>query len=328
MDVVSDLDALVRRPRSVAIGTFDGVHVGHRRVIEAAVAVARDRGLTASVLTFAHHPLSVIDPPHQPRLLTPLSLKLELIAELDVDEAVVLPFDRTTAGLAPEEFCARVLCGRLDTRHVAVGANFNFGAGGEGTPARLRRCGETCGFDVEVVPLVRVGGRPISSSRIRRLVESGDLAEARSILGRPPRAVGHVVRGFERGRHLGFPTANVEAETGTLFPGRGVYAARALAGGDWRRAAVNVGHNPTFRHRGDELGIVHVEAFLLDFTDDIYGAPITLDFLAKVRDERRYEFVDDLVEQMQADVVAVRELRDEAFDEVGLGAGAAPAEAP
>lgn len=317
MEIVRDLDALPRRPRAVAIGTFDGVHIGHQRVITRAVAAAREGDLTSAAVTFEHHPLAVVAPHRQPRLLTSLALKAELIADLGVDEVVVLPFDYAMAAMRPAQFCA-YLAERLTLKVVVVGGNFTFGAGGTGTSADLTGCGRMHGFEVEIMPLVLAGGRPISSSRIRELVQAGRLAEAREILGRPPRTVGRVVRGFERGRRLGFPTANVEAQTGTLFPGLGVYAARARVDERWYRAAVNVGHNPTFVHHGDELGIVHVEAFLLGFEGDIYGREVRLDFLAKIRDEIAYEYVDDLVAQMHADVERVEALDDACYVEVGL----------
>jgi riboflavin kinase / FMN adenylyltransferase len=318
MLIVDGLAAVTPRPRAVAIGTFDGVHVGHRAVIAEAVHYARQHGLTSTVLTFDHHPLSVVDPARSPRLLTPLKLKAELIAELGIDELVVLRFDDEVATLDPPSFC-RLLVERLEARAVAVGENFTFAAGGSGTAATLKTCGSRSGFETIVVPLVATGGRPMSSSRIRDLLQEGRLDEARELLGRPPRSVGVVVHGFKRGQQLGFPTANVEAETGTMFPGRGVYAARVLVNGSWYRAAVNVGHNPTFLHHGDETGIVHVEAFLVSFSGDIYGAEIRLDFVAKIRDERSFEFVDDLVAQMHRDVAAATSLADPAFDEVGLG---------
>jgi riboflavin kinase/FMN adenylyltransferase len=320
MELVRDIDTLARRPRAVAIGTFDGVHIGHQRVIGSAVQAARERGLMSTAVTFEHHPLAVIAPHRQPRLLTSLALKAELIGDLGVDEVVVLPFDRAMAAMTPSHFCA-YLAVELTPQLVVVGGNFTFGAGGAGTSADLTACGRVHGFAVEIVPLVLAGGRPISSSRIRELVQSGRLAEAREILGRPPRTVGTVVRGFERGRRLGFPTANVEAHTGTLFPGLGVYAARAQVDGRWYRAAVNVGHNPTFVHHGDELGVVYLEAYLLGFEGDIYGREIRLDFVEKIRDEVAFEYVDDLVAQMHADVRHVVALRDACFAEVGLGDG-------
>lgn len=320
MELLTDLDSIARRPRALAMGTFDGVHIGHREVIARAVAGARGHDLAAAVLTFDRHPLSVVDPGHQPRLLTPLKVKAELIAELGVDELIVLEFDDELARLDAVGFCRRVLAQVLHARLVVVGENFTFAAGGRGTAATLAGCGRSLGFETIVIPLIAAGGRPISSSRLRDLLEAGALGQAREILGRPPRAVGVVVHGFKRGQRLGFPTANIEAETGTMFPGRGVYAARLLVAGGWYRAAVNVGHNPTFVHHGDETGVIHIEAFLLDFDDDIYGAEVRVDFVAKIRDEAAFEYVDDLVAQMRSDIDAIRALSDAAFDEVGLGA--------
>jgi riboflavin kinase / FMN adenylyltransferase len=316
--IVTELDAASAVPRALAIGTFDGVHVGHREVIGRAVRIASDRGLTSTVVTFEHHPLATIAPEREPRALTPLALKSELIAELGVDELIVLRFDTGLAGLSADEFCDTILRRRLDAAVVVVGRNFSFGAGGRGTADTLHACGERLGFETVVVPLAGAGGRPISSTRIRRLLESGELAEARAILGRPPRATGAVVRGFQRGAKLGFPTANIEAETGTMFPGRGVYAARALVDGRWYRAAVNVGHNPTFVHHGDETGVVHVEAFLLGFEGDIYGDTVRVDFLTRVRIEERFEYVDDLVAQMRRDIDTIAAIDDPAFADVGL----------
>ena len=320
METVRDLGALARRPRAIAIGTFDGVHIGHQRVIGLAVEAARERGITSAAVTFEHHPLAVIAPHRQPRLLTSLTLKMEFIADLGVDETVVLPFDHAMAAMTPEEFCA-LLAEQLTARVVVVGGNFTFGAGARGTSADLAGCGRVHGFEAKIVPLVLAGGRPISSSRIRELVQGGRLAEAREILGRPPRTIGSVVRGFERGRRLGFPTANIEAHTGTLFPGLGVYAARAQVDGRWYRAAVNVGHNPTFVHHGDELGTVHVEAYLIGFEGDIYGREVRLDFLEKIRDEIAFEYVDDLVARMHADVEHVKSLDDACYADVGLAVG-------
>jgi riboflavin kinase / FMN adenylyltransferase len=316
--VVDDLCRLSPEPRALAIGTFDGVHIGHRAVIAATVAAARARQLTATVLTFERHPLSMVRPSDEPRVLTPFALKVELISELDVDEIVVLPFDRSIAELDPDSFCRSVLSESLSARVVVVGRNFTFGAGASGSAADLCACGRRYGFETEVVRLARSSGRPISSTRIRRLLHDGRLEEAREILGRPPRTVGRVVRGFQRGRHLGFPTANIEAETGTMFPGRGVYAARARVRGVWYRAAVNVGHNPTFVHHGDEAGIVHVEAYLLGFDGDIYGEQVRLDFLGRIRAETAFEYVDDLVARMRLDIEETAAYDDPAFSEVGL----------
>lgn len=319
MDVIADLAALAPHLRALALGTFDGVHVGHRAVIGRAVELAAERGIASAVVTFDRHPLAVIDPPRVPRLLTSNEEKARLIAELGPDELVLLPFDERLAALTAAEFCADVLAGPLQAKAVVVGENFNFGAYGAGDAAQLRACGAVHGFAVEVCALVTEHGEPISSTRIRRLLHDGELEEVREILGRPPTAGGIVVHGDKRGRTLGVPTANVDVEAGTIFPGRGVYAARALVGGAWYRAAVNIGHNPTFQSRDAATTHVTVEAFLLGFSGDIYGREIRLDFLHKIREEQHFASVDDLIAQMRRDIAEARSLVDVELDAVGLG---------
>ena len=328
MEVVGDISRLPVRERALALGTFDGVHAGHRAVIGRAVAIARERGLTSAVVTFDRHPLTVVDPARVPRLLTSIDEKKRLIEELGPDELVLLPFDEDLAALTPAEFCQGLLARALRARAVVVGENFNFGARGAGDAEQLRACGAEHGYDVEVCALVTDRGAPISSTRIRRLLHDGELEEVREILGRPPSATGVVVHGDKRGRALGVPTANVDVEAGTIFPGRGVYTARALVEGSWYRAAVNIGHNPTFQSRDEPTTHVTVEAFLLGFAGDIYEREIRLDFLHKIRDERRFESADALVAQMRRDIAAAGELDDPALAAVGLGGGeggAAPA---
>jgi riboflavin kinase/FMN adenylyltransferase len=323
MEVVADISRLAARPRALALGTFDGVHAGHRAVIRRAIELAHERGLASAVVTFDRHPLTVIDPARVPRLLTSNEEKIRLIGELGPDQLVMLPFDEQLAALTPAEFCAGLLAGKLQARVVVVGENFNFGAGGAGDAAQLRACGAANGYDVEVCELVTEHGEAISSTRIRRLLHDGKLEEVREILGRPPSAAGIVVHGDKRGRTLGVPTANVDVEAGTIFPGRGVYAGRASVNGAWYRAAVNIGHNPTFQSKDEPTTHVTVEAFLLDFSGDIYDREIRLDFLHKIRDELRFDSADALVAQMRKDIAAARDLADPALDEVGLGGGEA-----
>jgi riboflavin kinase/FMN adenylyltransferase len=320
MEVVCDIASLPPRPRALALGTFDGVHAGHRAVIGRAVRLASERGLASAVVTFDRHPLAVIDPTRVPRLLTGNEEKVRLIAELGPDELIMLPFDERLAALPPEDFCGGLLAGSLQAKVVVVGANFNYGAQGAGDTAQLRDCGAANGYEVQVCELVTEHGAPISSTRIRRLLHDGELEEVREILGRPPSATGVVVHGDKRGRTLGVPTANVDVEAGTIFPGRGVYAARALVDGVWYRTAVNIGHNPTFQSRDEPTTHVSVEAFLLEFAGDIYDREIRLDFLHKIRDERRFESADALVAQMRLDIAAASSLADPALAAVGLTA--------
>jgi riboflavin kinase / FMN adenylyltransferase len=277
--------------RRVAIGTFDGVHLGHREVI---------RG-NDTVLTFDPHPMSVIRPEAVPKLVNPFSIKRDLIAGLGVDELVVIPFDRHFASLEAEEFAEQVLAEKLGAQSVSVGENFRFGKGARGTPEFLSERDE---FETRVVPLVEVAGETVSSSHIRGLVAAGEVAKAAEFLGGPFLFEGEVVEGDRRGRELGFPTANLVPDDRLVSPGHGVYAAWAHG----RPAAVNVGVRPTFETGRGLL----VEAYLLDFDGDLYGQTLRIAFLERMRGERRFESVDELVEQMKKDVVQAREICERA----------------
>jgi riboflavin kinase/FMN adenylyltransferase len=278
------------RPRRVALGTFDGVHRGHREVIRGA----------DTVLTFAPHPLSVIAPPRAPLLLTTLERKAELVAGLGVQELVVVPFDAAFAALTADEFVERVLVDRLRTTHVTVGENFRFGHGAEGDAARLQADGR---FETRVAPLLEVDGEVVSSSHIRGLVLGGAVEYADELLGAPFTLMREVVHGDKRGRELGFPTANLLPADGYVTPGHGVYACRATtASGDTYAAATNVGVRPMFVTGRGEL----IEAFLLDFDGDIYGQPLRLEFLKRLRGEKRFASVEALIEQMNRDVDEAR----------------------
>jgi riboflavin kinase/FMN adenylyltransferase len=282
--------------RAVALGTFDGVHRGHRRVIGSAVDRARERGLVATVATFEPHPLRVLRPDQPPQLLTTLDRKIALVAELGVDELVAIPFTPELSRQSAEDFCAQVLAAALGARSVSVGANFRFGHGAAGDAALLRSRPE---FETEVVELVEDGGDSISSSRIRSLLAEGDVAGAAGLLGAPYAIAGPVVEGDRRGRGLNMPTANLEPPRDVILPAKGVYAATATADGiQPTAAAVNIGVRPTFETEGGLL----VEAHLIGFDGDLYGQTLGLAFLERLRDEVRFESADELVEQMQKDV--------------------------
>ena len=280
------------RPRRVALGTFDGVHRGHREVIRGA----------DTVLTFDPHPLSVIAPARAPLLLTTLERKAELVAGLGVQELVVVPFDAAFAALSADEFVERVLVDRLRTTHVTVGENFRFGHGAEGDAARLQADGR---FETRVAPLLEVDAEVVSSSHIRGLVLGGAVEYADELLGAPFTLTREVVHGDKRGRELGFPTANLLPADGYVTPGHGVYACRATtASGEAHAAATNVGVRPMFVTGRGEL----IEAFLLDFDGDLYGQPLRLEFLKRLRGEKRFETVEALIEQMNRDVDEARAL--------------------
>jgi riboflavin kinase/FMN adenylyltransferase len=281
------------RPRHVAVGEFDGVHLGHREVIDGA----------DTVLTFEPHPRAVVAPDAAPKLLTSLDIKADLVAGLGVRELVVIPFDRSFAAQGPQEFIDSVLVDQLQAERVSVGENFRFGHKATGDADLLRR---QAAFEARVVPLVELDGEIVSSTHVRGLVVSGNLERANRFLGSPFQLRGTVVHGDERGRELGYPTANLVPDNALVYPGNGVYACRAAFedGGEWRwwPAATNVGVRPTFvTGRG-----VLVEAFLLDFNGDLYDRELRIAFLARLRGERRFDTVDGLVEQMHRDVEDAR----------------------
>jgi riboflavin kinase / FMN adenylyltransferase len=299
MRVVRDLDRVPPAPsgRALAVGTFDGVHIGHRQVIGGAQRFGREHALPVAVVTFDPHPLQVLRPDDPPRLLTSAPIKEDLIAALGVDELIAIPFTEELSRLEAESFARDVLAGTLAARHVSVGANFHFGHGAAGDPELLKRQPQ---FETEVVALVEAGGEPISSSRIRALVERGDVAGAAELLAHPYQLEGTVVQGDARGRTLGIPTANVAPSAGVVLPATGVYAGKAAG----HAAAINVGVRPQFERDGELL----VEAYLLDFDGDLYGDTLRIGFLERLRDEQRFESTEALVEQMERDVERVREL--------------------
>jgi riboflavin kinase / FMN adenylyltransferase len=273
------------RPRTLAVGEFDGVHLGHRAVIEG----------SDTVLTFDPHPLAVTHPERAPQLLTTLEVKADLVAGLGVSELVVIPFDDRFALQTPQDFIDHVLVDALQAQRVSIGENFRFGHGASGRPDLL--IADTR-FETRVVKLVEAEGEIVSSSHIRALVAAGEVEQAARFLGAPFQLRGTVVHGDQRGRTLGFPTANIVPGPELVCPGFGIYAALA----DGAPAAVSIGVRPTF---GEGLRVL-VEAFLIDADIDLYGRELRLDFLARLRGERRFDSVEELVEQMHRDVEQAR----------------------
>jgi riboflavin kinase / FMN adenylyltransferase len=294
------------RSSAVTIGFFDGVHLGHRAVFARTVQAARDRGARAVAVTFDRHPREVLTPGSEPRLLTTTRRKAALISESGFDELVVLAFTPEFSGWPAEAFVERVLVGGLSAEHVAVGGNFTFGHRALGNVGVLRSLGPSLGFTVEEVPLLRVGGRVVSSSSIREALGHGDLEWPATALGRPFAVEGVVVTGAGRGHGLGYPTANVRAYPRLLLPKVGIYAGRARTPLGTHVAAISVGTNPTF---GAEP--LHVEAFLLDFEGDLVGEEIAVEFVARLRDEERFESPEALAEAIGDDVRRTREMAAE-----------------
>lgn len=318
MQVVTDLsrplwpvvDGSPASHRSVVtIGAYDGVHRGHQAVIAAVRERAAALGAHSVVVTFDRHPASVVRPESAPRLLTDLDQKLELLAATGVDATVLVRFDTEQAAESPEAFIERVLVGCLAARQIVVGEDFHFGNRRRGNVALLRAMGARFGFDVEPVELVaRPDGvdEPVSSTAIRRAMAGGQVELAATLLGHPFQARGVVVQGDQRGRTIGFPTANVEVPSITCLPADGVYAGWYIRPtGERQPCAINLGRRPTFYEHADHSLL---EAHLIDFHGDLYGERAKVEFTHFLRSERKFDGIDALVNQLKHDVDHARDL--------------------
>ncbi len=289
---------------AVSIGNFDGVHTGHLKLINRLLKIEASGGGTPSVLSFDPHPQQVLRGVSPPALTT-TEAKISLLKQAGVQRAFILPFDEAFSKLEPEDFASAILGDRLKTASVVVGANFRFGRFARGDVTMLRDLGKRAGYKVERAPLVRVGGRTVSSTEIRHAIEGGDLKWANRALGRAYRVGGTVVTGAKRGHQLGFPTANLSPDANVCLPSEGVYAGRAVSGTKSYKAAISVGVNPTFSD-----GSLSVEAFILDFNGDLYGKRLQLEFVALVRGQKRYESAELLASAMSRDIKAVNKVLD------------------
>ncbi len=290
----------------VAIGNFDGVHVGHQALLAMARRRAAEHGGVSVALTFDPHPTAVLAPHLAPPPLTTRARKLELIAAAGVDVCVVEPFTPALAALPAERFVDEVLLGALGVRHVIVGWDFTYGQGRGGTTSTLAAHGERAGFGVDVIDKVDAGGEVASSTKIRGLLRGGDLPGARRLLGRDWDVDGVVVRGARRGRAIGFPTANVETDLDPPLP-TGIYAGRVEAKSLARPwpAAISLGTNPTYDEHGGRLVL---EAHLLDWDGDLYDQRVRVGFVSRLRDEQKFDSVDALIAQIRLDCDAARDL--------------------
>jgi riboflavin kinase/FMN adenylyltransferase len=288
-------------PAAVTVGNFDGVHRGHQALVSAAVRRARETGGLSVALTFDPHPARVLQPERAPAALSTLAQKEELLAGMGIDRVAVLPFDAAVAGLAPEAFARGVLREALGARDVVVGESFRFGRGRAGDARGLAELGARLGFSVQAVPVVLDHGSPVSSSRVREELARGDVGAAGVLLGRAYFVDARVVHGEGRGRAIGVPTANLAPENEVL-PAPGVYAGRfRLPGREVRAAVVNLGRRPTFGG-----GRLELEAHVLDFEGDLYGARVRLAFHERLRDEQRFPGKDALVARVREDVARAR----------------------
>jgi riboflavin kinase/FMN adenylyltransferase len=304
MDVITDLQAF---PKSLpvpimTIGNFDGVHLGHQTIFRTLFRRARAVGGSALVLTFDPHPLKILAPQHCPPLITPTVKKLSLMQTCKLDVVLCLPFTRELADLTPVAFVEDVLVGTIGIGEIYVGYDFAFGKGRQGTIALLQELGDRYGYHVHIIEPIAVEGRVVSSSAIRQWVEQGCVDEAALFLGRLYSIAGTVIEGYRKGRELGFPTANV-CSTNELIPGRGVYAVVV----DWRgqgyEGVANIGFNPTFGRTQLSL-----EIHLFNFAEQLYGETVEVHFVKKIRDERAFPSVADLVRQIGQDVEAAQAL--------------------
>jgi riboflavin kinase / FMN adenylyltransferase len=289
-------------PSVVTVGFFDGVHRGHQAVLERTVRTARERGVRSVAITFDRHPREILSPGNEPRLLTTVERKTALIAAAGIDVSVVLAFTEAFSRIPAEDFVRDVLARGVHAIHAVMGSNFTFGHRALGTVDMLAEMGPAHGLTAEGVGLVDIDGRVVSSSSIRDAVAAGDLSWPLVALGRRYVLDGEVVAGHGRGAGLGYPTANLRTWPRLLLPGQGIYAGVAESDGDRYRAAIDVGTNPTF---GTEP--LHVEAFLLDFPDaDIRGRPLAIAFWTRLRDEEKYDSLDDLIAAIGIDVDRTR----------------------
>jgi riboflavin kinase / FMN adenylyltransferase len=311
MEVISDLSAcpVFEGGSVVSIGVYDGVHLGHRSLIQRLRNMAAQLDAATAVVTFDPHPAAVVRPESAPKLLTDLPQRLELLEAAGVDTTVVIHFDKAASQESPEHFVRRVLIGCLHARAVVVGHDFHFGHGRRGNVPFLQRMGAEAGFDVLGISLVGAGDATVSSTRIRSLLGEGAVEDATELLGRPHEVRGKVEHGDARGRDLGFPTANVAVPASICLPADGIYAGwYERPDGSVHPTAISLGRRPTFYAEADASLL---EAYLLDFEGDLYGEPAKVRFVRRLRGELKFDSVDALVEQIGADVDATRQALSE-----------------
>ncbi len=285
----------------LTIGNYDGLHVGHRRIIEKVQPRAAEFGGTSILMTFNPHPMSLLAPEKQIGLITPLHAKKRVIEETGIDVLILVPFTTEFRAVDPEHFVKDILLGQLGIKGLIVGYDFKFGKGGKGDVHLLRRFSEEQGFFFDVVDAITLHGEKIGSNRIRRMIKNGETEKLIGFLGRPHMVEGKVVKGFGRGTGLGFPTINLDTDF-DLIPKEGVYVTQIEAGNRRCPAVTNIGHNPTFDGK-----TLTIETFILDFSGDLYGQEITLYFYQRIRDEMKFGSVDDLLARIKMHVETARE---------------------
>jgi len=290
-------NAEIARPTVLTLGVFDGLHLGHQLIMQTVVERAHDTGAVPTVITFEPHPRAVLHPESAPPLLQTFDQKIEALGMLGIEQAIVIHFDQAFSQIRAQDFLRDVVVDRLHAKEVYLGRGFAFGHDREGNIELLRQVSDRLGFHADEVPEVRLRGRRVSSSRIRELLQHGQVNIARRMLGRPYGVEGRVVRGDERGAQLGFPTANLNPQN-RVIPRGGVYVTATLIDGQWRRSVTNIGSRPTFETRAN----TSVETFVMGWSGDLYGDVVRVRFLHRLRDERKFNSVDELGAQIKRDV--------------------------
>lgn len=312
MEIIEGLDRLTHPYKNavVTLGNFDGVHLGHQKIFQRVKEEARRLQGQGVIITFNPHPLKVLAPERCPPLLTPFRKKMLLFEQSGVDHVVSILFSKSFSEISPEAFIHAILIEKIGARKVIVGYNYHFGRGKGGTVQTLQTLCMPRHVDVEVVEALTVDGLPVSSSKVRALLQEGEVEKASRLLGRDYSVIGKVIPGAHRGRGLGFPTANLEISE-ELYPKPGVYAVEVLCREKRFHGVANLGFNPTFTPEGKEREPMSLEVHLFDFGGDLYGEEIWVSFRKRIRDERRFDSPSLLVEQMRRDVHDAREaLRD------------------
>lgn len=288
----------------VAIGVFDGVHLGHQQVIRQTISDSQQHEAISVVVTFDCHPNSIVAPDRTPSLIYPLSKKLRVVESMGIDTTLLIHFDKTFSQISAEEFIRGLAHNFKNIHSVCVGSNFTFGHKRQGNVELLKKLGQELKFAVHGLSAVALDGERVSSTRIRDAIRNGNLDAASQMLGRAYSLAGKIVEGDKVGRKLGFPTANLDV-AGLVLPPNGVYAAHAEVAGQTHRAAVNIGARPTMQNSTPQL---HIEAHLLDFSGDLYGQEMELTFVEKLRDEQKFPSPEALKQQIQKDIEAARKL--------------------
>lgn len=306
MEIIRDINNFISngKPLYLALGNFDGVHRGHQKLINELVSRSRANRGQAAAFIFEPHPAKVLNPDRAPKMLATPERQAELFEEAGLDVLIYNAFTREIACWSPEEFVEKILVKRLQVKEAFIGFNYSFGHKGAGTPQMLEQLGSKFNFKVNIIPPVKNGDEVVSSSLVRQALDRGDIELAHRMLGYYPMIEGEVIDGERRGAAIGFPTANLAISADLNVPAKGVYAVRAVLGNDTYKAAVNIGIKPTFHTEYP----VSVEAHLIDFAGDIYGKQLRLFFIQKIRDERKFNGIDELVRQLNLDCDRAREI--------------------